>query len=139
MMEQGPVLVIMFNAQQVMCVKDKTGKVIEGNDEKVMRMTYVWALCRDQTELDPKAAWRLLDLSASSQEQFIWKLNFHRLSSSYLWHYIINTNEKKYSVCRACKQNIKYFSLFAYIQNCVAHLIGSVNKFFKLLEINLYF
>ena len=64
-------LVIMFNAQQVMCVKDKTGKVIEGNDEKVMRMTYVWALCRDQTELDPKAAWRLLDLSASSQEQFI--------------------------------------------------------------------
>jgi len=71
MMEQGPVLVIMFNAQQVMCVKDKTGKVIEGNDEKVMRMTYVWALCRDQTELDPKAAWRLLDLSASSQEQFI--------------------------------------------------------------------
>ena len=64
-------MVIMFNAQQVMCVKDKTGKVIEGNDEKVMRMTYVWALCRDQTELDPKAAWRLLDLSASSQEQFI--------------------------------------------------------------------
>jgi len=71
MMEQGPVLIIIFNSQQVMCVKDKAGKVMEGSDDKVMRITYVWALCRDQTELDPKAAWRLLDISASSQEQFI--------------------------------------------------------------------
>ena len=71
MMEQGPVLVLTFNSQQVMCVKDREGKVIEGSDDKVMRITYVWALCRDQTELEPRAAWRLLDLSASSQEQFI--------------------------------------------------------------------
>ena len=71
MMEQGPVLVLTFNAQQVMCVKDKAGKIMEGSDDKVMRISYVWALCRDQTELDPRAAWRLMDLSASSQEQFI--------------------------------------------------------------------
>ena len=88
MMEQGPVLVISFHSQQVMCVKDKQGNVMEGSEDKVrglngkycsnslvcvqvMRITYVWALCRDQTELDPRAAWRLLDLSASSQEQFI--------------------------------------------------------------------
>jgi len=71
MMEQGPVLVIQFNSQQIMCVKDRDGKVVEGSPDKVMRVTYVWVLCRDQTELDPKAAWRLLDLSAMSQEQFI--------------------------------------------------------------------
>jgi len=71
MMEQGPVLVITFNSQQIMCVKDREGKVIEGSPDKVLRVTYVWVLCRDQTELDPKAAWRLLDLSANSQEQFI--------------------------------------------------------------------
>ena len=71
MMEQGPVLVLTFNSQQVSCVKDREGKVIEGSEDKVMRITYVWALCRDQTELDPRAAWRLLDLSASVQEQFI--------------------------------------------------------------------
>ena len=64
-------LVLTFNSQQVICVKDREGKVIEGSEDKVMRITYVWALCRDQTELDPRAAWRLLDLSASSQEQFI--------------------------------------------------------------------
>jgi len=70
-MDQGPVLVITFNSQQILCVKDRAGKVIEGSDEKVMRVTYVWVLCRDQTELNPRAAWRLLDLSAQSQEQYM--------------------------------------------------------------------
>ena len=71
MMDQGPVLVVTFNAQQILCLRDKSGKVVEGDPEKVMRTFYVWVLCRDQAELDPKAAWRLLELSASSQEQFL--------------------------------------------------------------------
>ena len=71
MMEQGPVLVITFNTQQIMCVRDSKNAVVEGDPDKVMRVTYVWVLCRDQTELDPRAAWRLLELSASSAEQFI--------------------------------------------------------------------
>jgi len=71
MMEQGPVLVITFNSQQILCVKDRDGKVVEGSPDKVMRVQYVWVLCRDQTELNPRAAWRLLDLSANSQEQYI--------------------------------------------------------------------
>jgi len=36
-----------------------------------MRVNYVWVLCRDRTELNPKAAWRLLDLSATSSEQLV--------------------------------------------------------------------
>ena len=39
--------------------------------EKILRVHYVWVLCRDQNELDPKAAWRLLDLSANSAEQWL--------------------------------------------------------------------
>ena len=38
---------------------------------QVMRVAYVWVMCRDQTELNPRAAWRLLDLSANSQEQYM--------------------------------------------------------------------
>ena len=30
-MEQGPVLVISFNAQQIMVVRDSSGKVVEGD------------------------------------------------------------------------------------------------------------
>ncbi|OQV15373.1 Mitochondrial import inner membrane translocase subunit TIM44 [Hypsibius exemplaris] len=71
MMEQGPVLVITFQSQAIMCVRDKAGKIVEGDSEKVMRTTYVWVLCRDQTILDPSAAWRLIDLSANTVEQWL--------------------------------------------------------------------
>ncbi|XP_015437368.1 PREDICTED: mitochondrial import inner membrane translocase subunit TIM44 [Dufourea novaeangliae] len=70
-MEQGPVLMISFQCQQIMCVRDTKNKVVEGDPEKVMRVNYIWVLCRDPTELNPKAAWRLLDLSATSSEQFV--------------------------------------------------------------------
>lgn len=54
-----------------MCVKDAEGNVIEGDPDKVMRVSYVWVLCRDPSETDPRAAWKLLDLSANSTEQLV--------------------------------------------------------------------
>ncbi|KAK7115763.1 mitochondrial import inner membrane translocase subunit TIM44-like [Littorina saxatilis] len=71
MMEQGPVLVISFHAQQIMCVRDSKGNVVEGDKDKTVRVLYVWALCRDQEELDPLAAWKLLDISASTSDQWL--------------------------------------------------------------------
>ncbi|OBS64630.1 hypothetical protein A6R68_06837 [Neotoma lepida] len=71
MMEQGPVLIVTFQAQLVMVIKNSKGEVVEGDPDKVLRMLYVWALCRDQEELNPYAAWRLLDISASSTEQIL--------------------------------------------------------------------
>ncbi|XP_055377589.1 mitochondrial import inner membrane translocase subunit TIM44 [Condylostylus longicornis] len=70
-MEQGPVLIITFQTQQIMCVRDRNNNVIEGDPEKVMRVNYVWVLCRDMNEINPKAAWRLMELSANSQEQLV--------------------------------------------------------------------
>lgn len=71
-MDQGPVLIVTFQAQQIMCVRERSSnKVVEGDPEKVMRVNYVWVLCRDPNELNPKAAWRLMELSANSQEQFV--------------------------------------------------------------------
>ncbi|CAG5132778.1 unnamed protein product [Candidula unifasciata] len=70
-MEQGPVLVINFNSQQIMVVRDAKGKVVEGDPDKILRILYVWALCRDQEELNPRAAWKLMDISASSSEQWL--------------------------------------------------------------------
>ncbi|XP_028641350.1 mitochondrial import inner membrane translocase subunit TIM44 [Grammomys surdaster] len=71
MMEQGPVLIVTFQAQLVMVIKNTKGEVYHGDPDKVLRMMYVWALCRDQEELNPYAAWRLLDISASSTEQIL--------------------------------------------------------------------
>jgi len=71
MMDQGPVLIISFTAQQIMAVRDKANKVIEGDSEKILRVTHVWALCRDKTELNPWAAWRILDLAMVPAEQWL--------------------------------------------------------------------
>lgn len=70
-MDQGPVLVITFQAQQVMVLRNSKGQVVEGDPDKIMRFHYVWVLCRDQTELDPKAAWRVLELAANSSDQWL--------------------------------------------------------------------
>lgn len=70
-MEQGPVLIVTFQTQQIMCVRDAKGLVTEGDPDKVMRVNYVWVLCRDPSDLNPRSAWRLMELSANSQEQFV--------------------------------------------------------------------
>lgn len=70
-MEQGPVLIVTFQAQQIMCVRDNKTNVVEGDPEKVMRVNYVWVLCRDPNDLNPRSAWRLMELSANSSEQFL--------------------------------------------------------------------
>ncbi|XP_063704714.1 mitochondrial import inner membrane translocase subunit TIM44 [Culicoides brevitarsis] len=70
-MEQGPVLIITFQTQQIMCVRDSKGVVVEGDPDKVMRVNYVWVLCRDPNDLNPKSAWRLMELSANSTEQLV--------------------------------------------------------------------
>lgn len=70
-MEQGPVLIVTFQAQQIMCVRDSKATIVEGDPDKVMRVNYVWVLCRDPNDLNPRSAWRLMELSASSQEQFL--------------------------------------------------------------------
>lgn len=70
-MDQGPVLIITFTSQQIMVVRNSKGAVVEGDPDKIMRVTYVWVLCRDPSEPNPKAAWKLLDLSANSSEQLV--------------------------------------------------------------------
>ena len=69
--EQGPILVISFRSQQIMALRNAKGDIVEGDPNKIMRVTYVWVMCRDQTEINPRAAWRLMDLSAQSAEQML--------------------------------------------------------------------
>lgn len=71
MMDQGPVLVISFQTQQILVVRDAKDNIVEGDPNQILRMNYVWVLCRDQTELDPAAAWRVLEMAATSTNQFL--------------------------------------------------------------------
>ena len=71
MMEQGPVLIISFDTQETEVLRDLKGKIVEGDPEKIFRTKYYWALCRNQEELDPRTAWRLIELSCQRTEQML--------------------------------------------------------------------
>jgi import inner membrane translocase subunit TIM44 len=57
MMEQGPVLIISFTAQQILYVTNSEGKVVEGDKDKLKRVNHIWVLLRDQSIYDPNSAW----------------------------------------------------------------------------------
>ena len=39
--------------------------------DKIKRVNHVWALCRDQSVLDPNAAWRVMECASHATEQFL--------------------------------------------------------------------
>ena len=70
---QGLDAVSRYSSALVLLVPSLTSLLcsLSAWQDKVQRIMYVWALCRDQEELNPYAAWRLLDISASSTEQIL--------------------------------------------------------------------
>uniref|UniRef100_A0A7E4V176 Mitochondrial import inner membrane translocase subunit TIM44 n=1 Tax=Panagrellus redivivus TaxID=6233 RepID=A0A7E4V176_PANRE len=62
MMEQGPVIVITFQAFMINVVKNAEGKVIDGDASQPVRVHHVWVMCRDMEEYNPATAWKLLEL-----------------------------------------------------------------------------
>ncbi|VDD94392.1 unnamed protein product, partial [Enterobius vermicularis] len=64
MMEQGPVIIITFQAFMVNVVKNQEGKVVEGNPvclfAKICLLVTVF--CPDMEEYNPAVAWKLLEV-----------------------------------------------------------------------------
>ncbi|KAI6178774.1 Mitochondrial import inner membrane translocase subunit TIM44 [Aphelenchoides besseyi] len=62
MMDQGPVLVITFQAFMINVVKNSEGKVVSGDPNNPVRVHHVWVMCRDMQEFNPALAWKLLEI-----------------------------------------------------------------------------
>ncbi|WKX88324.1 hypothetical protein Q1695_008178 [Nippostrongylus brasiliensis] len=62
MMEQGPVLIITFQAFMINVVKNSEGRVVEGDPNTPVRVHHVWVMCRDMEEYNPAVAWKLLEV-----------------------------------------------------------------------------
>lgn len=59
-LDNGPTLVVTFNAQQVHCVKDKTGVVVDGGDDDIRSVFYTWVFQLDQDAYDLN--WQLVEM-----------------------------------------------------------------------------
>lgn len=69
--QPSPVLIVTFTAQQIIYVTDSKGVVVEGDKDKVKRVSHVWALCRDQSIMNPDEAWRVMECGMHASEQFV--------------------------------------------------------------------
>ncbi|RDD46341.1 Mitochondrial import inner membrane translocase subunit TIM44 [Trichoplax sp. H2] len=70
-MEQGPVLVMTFQAQQILVLRDSSGKVVEGDENHIENVQYVWAMCRDQSIYDAHSAWRVLEFAMQASSSWV--------------------------------------------------------------------
>lgn len=69
-MEQGPVLILTFTAQQIMCTVDSKGKIVEGGEDNIELVHYVWAMCRDQSILQHSQAWKVLEFGVQHSREY---------------------------------------------------------------------
>ncbi|XP_044010291.1 mitochondrial import inner membrane translocase subunit TIM44-like [Aphidius gifuensis] len=70
MEEHGPVLTICFESQQIICIRDAENNVIKGDPDEIISVNHKWVLSHDNSEINPKAAWRLLEFKSSSDSSF---------------------------------------------------------------------
>mmetsp|Transcript_29945 Transcript_29945/g.73695 ORF Transcript_29945/g.73695 Transcript_29945/m.73695 type:complete len:434 (-) Transcript_29945:386-1687(-) len=63
-----PVLLISFQTQQVHCLRNKKGEIVEGGESKIQQIFYLWAMVRHFPE-DPAMPpeWRLHEMAIQHQ------------------------------------------------------------------------
>lgn len=62
MIEDRPILVMSLTAQQLFCVKDIKGEVVEGNENAPENVQYIMAFTVDDTDKNP-AGWTLVEIA----------------------------------------------------------------------------
>lgn len=70
-MDEGPVLIFSFHAQQTKCVRDPTGKIVEGAEDNIVQSIYIFAMRRDTNIFDPLLAWQVLEIGEQHSQPII--------------------------------------------------------------------
>lgn len=47
LLEDSPVLIVTFNAQQINCLRDRAGQVVEGQEDDIRAVYYAWAFAKE--------------------------------------------------------------------------------------------
>ena len=80
MLEQGPVMILTFTAQQLKYNDVETSQSASFKSslslllllqEELESVVYIWALCRDQSIYDPKTAWRIIEFGIQASARLL--------------------------------------------------------------------
>lgn len=60
--KQAPIILLRFQAQQINCIRNREGEVVEGSEDEVLAYYYIFAFQRDYDEEQEALRWRIVDL-----------------------------------------------------------------------------
>lgn len=69
MMDEGPVLILSFQTQEVKCVRDRAGAIVQGGEDHIERCWYILAMRRNPNIFDPYHAWQVLELGEAGSHE----------------------------------------------------------------------
>ncbi|KAG1693382.1 hypothetical protein DVH05_023468 [Phytophthora capsici] len=60
--KQAPIILMRFQAQQINCIRNREGEVVEGSEDEVLAYYYIFAFQRDYDEEQETLRWKIVDL-----------------------------------------------------------------------------
>lgn len=62
LIDDEPILVLGFCVQQINCVRDKEGNVVEGAPDDIQTVHYAWAMAQNTTEQTDRPRWQIREM-----------------------------------------------------------------------------
>ncbi|KAF1330719.1 hypothetical protein FI667_g4649, partial [Globisporangium splendens] len=60
--KQAPIILLRFQAQQINCIRNREGEVVDGAEDEVLAYYYIFAFQRDYDEEQEALRWRIVDI-----------------------------------------------------------------------------
>lgn len=60
--KQAPIILLRFQAQQINCIRNREGEVVDGAEDEVLAYYYIFAFQRDYDDAQEALRWRIVDI-----------------------------------------------------------------------------
>ena len=70
--KQAPLIVLQFTAQQINCIKNREGDIVEGAEDDVRATFYALAFQRDYDEEQGLLRWKIVEMAMLGETPYIW-------------------------------------------------------------------
>ncbi|CEG49365.1 Mitochondrial import inner membrane translocase, subunit TIM44 [Plasmopara halstedii] len=60
--KQAPIILMRFQAQQINCIRNREGDIVEGSEDEVLAYYYIFAFQRNYDEEQETLRWKIVDL-----------------------------------------------------------------------------
>lgn len=68
--KQAPIILVRFQAQQINCIRNREGEVVDGAEDEVLTYYYVFAFQRDYDEEQEALRWRIVEIQMMRGERY---------------------------------------------------------------------